>query len=127
MNAIVVGKQEKQAGSLVFKVNNNYKFTSIYNELTIPDEIRRTHYLRAIDDSNDIVLIALDSLPFYSTETTTPSFYFHIKNNYGVSGYRIAISCYFSYGSNYKLKFTMADSEVNSHISSFQIGTLETT
>ena len=127
MNAIVVGKQEKQAGSLVFKVNNNYKFTSIYNELTIPDEIRRTHYLRAIDDSNDIVLIALDSLPFYSTETTTPSFYFHIKNDYGVSGYRIAISCYSSYGSNYKLKFTMADSEVNSHISSFQIGALETT
>lgn len=121
MNAIVAGKQEKQAGSLVFKVNNNYKFTSIYNELTIPDEIRKTHYLRAIDDSNDIVLIALDSLPFYSTEATTPSFYFHIKNDYGVSGYRIAISCYFSYGSNYKLKFTMADSEVNSHLSLIHI------
>lgn len=126
MNAIVSGKVEKPKGSLgVFKANNNYKFTSIYNELTIPDEIRKTHYLRVIDDDNNIVLIALNSLPFYTTETTTPSFYFYIKGDYGVEGYRIAISCYLFYGSNYQLKFTMADSEVNNHISSFQIGTLE--
>ena len=29
MDAIVARKQEKTEGSLVFKVNNNYKFTSI--------------------------------------------------------------------------------------------------
>lgn len=126
MDAIVAGKFEKPEGSLgVFKVNNNYKFVSTYDEILISEHDYDTHFLKIVDKLQSIILIAINHLPFYSNTVTVPAFYLYDGD---ASGYGTAISCYYSYNGwrlAFKLNNTLSD--INNCISSLEIGTLETT
>lgn len=131
MDAIVSGKVEKPEGSLgVFKVNNNYKFVSTYDEILISESDYNTHFLKIVDKLQSIILIAINHLPSYSNTVTVPAFFLHDGNasGYGDAGYGTAISCYYSYNGwhlAFKLNNTLSD--INNCISSLEIGTLETT
>lgn len=124
MNAIVSGKVEKSEGSLgVFKVNNNYKFVSTYDEILISEHDYETHFLKIVDKLQSIILIEINHLPSYSNTVTVPAFYLHDGN---ASGYGTAISCdYSSNGWHLAFKLNNTLSDINNCISSLEIGTLE--
>ena len=74
MNGIVTGKQEKQAGSLVFKTNRTISIptsvdTDIYEALTT--EEANNSYIKVIGNNNKIAIISLYGLqgnPNYEAE-----------------------------------------------------------
>lgn len=74
MNGIVTGKQEKQAGSLVFKTNRTISIpTSVDTDINeaLTTEEANNSYIKVIGNNNKIAIISLYGLqgnPNYKTE-----------------------------------------------------------
>lgn len=130
MNGIVTGKQEKQAGSLVFKTNRTISIptsvgTDIYEALTT--EEANNSYIKVIGNNNKIAIISLYGLqgnPNYETgyigllQFTSRSI-----NNWPVTFKTIQDRVY----GNFSLSVNTVESFIalSEAIKSIEIGTLE--
>lgn len=130
MNGIVTGKQEKQAGSLVFKTSRTISIPTLVgtniNEALTTEEANNS-YIKIIGNNNKIAIISLYGLrgnPNYETEYIgLLQFTSRSINNWPVTFITNQNSTY----GNFSLSVSTVDNFIalSAAIKSIEIGTLE--
>lgn len=139
MNAIVAGKQEKVAGSMVFKVQITHDMTGVYTNAisyTITESQRQSLYLRFTDKLGHMTIYPLICLQDnnYPTNYSAITYVYDGTSEYGQLVH-LNLSVYIGGISNnpspddeetlYLANATGRNASIGSYVPYFELGTLE--